>query len=74
MQQTQRPGTPGFNPYAAGAKIYGGSRYNPTMGPVDPTGYKERDRMRQVRRNATQQMLRDRMRGAYGNPGAGRFM
>lgn len=74
MQQTQRPGTPGFNPYAAGAKIYGGGRYNPTMGPVDKTGYRERDRKRQVRRNAVQQMLKDRMGGSYGNPGAGRFM
>jgi hypothetical protein len=74
MQQTNRPNTPGFNPYAAGAKIYGGSRYNPTMGPVDPTGYAERDRMRKVRRNATQQMLRDRMGKGFGNPGIGRFM
>lgn len=74
MQQTQRMGTPGFNPYAAGAKIYGGGRYNPTMGPVDKTGYRERDRMRQVRRNAVGQMLKDRAGKAYGNPGAGRFM
>jgi hypothetical protein len=70
----QNYGVPGFNPYAAGAKIYGGGRFNPTMGPVDKTGYAERDRKRQVRRNATQQMLKDRMRGAYANPGAGRFM
>jgi hypothetical protein len=67
VQQTNRPGTPGFNPYAAGAKIYGGSRY-------DPSGYRERDRMRQVRRNAMQQMLKDRMGKGYANPGAGRFM
>lgn len=67
-------GVPGFNPYAAGAKIYGGNRYNPTMGTVDKSGYKERDRARQVRRNAVQQMLKDRSKGAYANPGAGRFM
>lgn len=67
-------GTPGFNPYAAGAKIYGGSRYNPTMGPVDKAGYKERDRARQVRRNAVGQRLRDTTKGAYANPGAGRYM
>lgn len=67
-------GVPGFNPYAAGAKIYGGGRFNPTMGPVDKTGYKERDRSRQVRRNAVLQMLKDRGTGAYANPGAGRFM
>jgi len=67
-------GAPGFNPYAAGAKIYGGSRYNPTMGPVDKTGYRERDRSRQVRRNALLQMMRDRSQGAFANPGAGRYM
>jgi hypothetical protein len=67
-------GTPGFNPYAAGAKIYGGSRYNPTMGPVDKSGYVERDRARQVRRNALGQKLRDVSKGAYANPGAGRYM
>jgi hypothetical protein len=67
-------GVPCYNPNAAGAKIYGGGRYNPTMGPVDKTGYKERDRTRQVRRNAVGQMLKDRAGKAYGNPGAGRFM
>lgn len=67
-------GTPGFNPYAAGAKIYGGSRYNPTMGPVDPTGYKERDRARQVRRNALHAKLKATSKGAYGNSNVGRFM
>ena len=67
-------GTPGFNPYAAGAKIYGGSRYNPTMGPVDPAGYKERDRMRQVRRNALSAKLKATSKGAYGNSNVGRYM
>lgn len=28
--------------YAAGNKVYGGGRPNPTSGPVDPTGYVER--------------------------------
>lgn len=74
MQPTQRPATPGFNPYAAGAKIYGGSRYNPTMGPVDPAGYVERDRKRAVRRNAVSQMMKDRQAKAFGAPGVGRFM
>lgn len=32
--------------------MYGQGRFNPTSGPVDPSGYKERDRMLQVRRNA----------------------
>ncbi len=29
--------------YAAGNKVYGGGRPNPTSGPVDPTGYVDRD-------------------------------
>lgn len=32
-----------FNPYSAGAKVYGGGRSAPNIGPVDPLGYKERD-------------------------------
>ena len=66
-------GAPGFNPYAAGAKIYGGSRYNPTMGPVDKTGYKERDRERQVRRNAISARMKAQSNGAYGNSNVGRY-
>lgn len=31
-----------FNRYAAGRKVYGGGRSNPTSGTVDPTGYIER--------------------------------
>ena len=67
-------GAPGFNPYAAGAKIYGGSRYNPTSGPVDKTGYKERDRLRQVRRNAINARLKAQTKGAYGGSDVGRYM
>ena len=64
---------PGFNPYAAGAKIYGGSRYNPTMGPVDKTGYRERDRARAVRRNAVGQKLKAASTKSYSDPGYLRF-
>ena len=32
-----------FNPYSAGSKTYGGGRPMPTVGPVDPIGYKQRD-------------------------------
>jgi len=65
---------PGFNPYAAGAKVYGGSRYNPTMGPVDKAGYKERDRARAVRRNALGAKMKSAQKGAYGNSNVGRYM
>lgn len=42
----------GFNPFSAGDKSYGGGRPMPTIGPVDPVGYKERDASVQARRNA----------------------
>lgn len=42
----------GFNPLAAGTKTYGGGRPMPTIGPVNPLGYKERDAQVQARRNA----------------------
>lgn len=32
-----------FNAYSAGNKVYGGGRPMPTVGPVDPIGYAERD-------------------------------
>ncbi len=40
------------NPYATGYKVYGAGRSNPTMGPVDPMGYRERDLATRTRRNA----------------------
>lgn len=52
-----------FNKYAAGNKVYGSGRSNPTMGPVDPLGYRERDGKHRSRRNA---MLR-RMKAKQGN-------
>lgn len=42
----------GFNKLAAGNKIYGSGRPMPTLGPVDPLGYKERDAQALARRNA----------------------
>lgn len=41
-----------FNTYAAGSKVYGFGRSNPTSGPVDPLGYRERDARVRLRRNA----------------------
>lgn len=53
-----------YNAYAAGNKIYSLGRSNPTMGPVDPTGYKERDAITRTRRNA---LLRRLQAGNSGN-------
>lgn len=64
----------GFNPYAAGAKIYGGTSYAPTIGPVDKAGYAERDRKLAVRRNALGAKLKAMSKKAYGSSDVTRFM
>lgn len=53
----------GFSKNAVGAKVYGSGRSNPTMGPVDKTGYVERDAMLKARRAAIKQQLRTNSRG-----------
>lgn len=60
-----------FNRYAAGAKIYGGGRSNPTSGPVDPMGYKERD-LRKKRRLVAQRRLKARLQGKHASADAKR--
>ena len=66
-------GAPDFNPYAAGAKMYGSGRMNPTLGPVDKSGYAERDRKLRVRRNALQAKLKAKAKGAYASSDSMRF-
>lgn len=60
-------GTFEFNPYAAGAKIYGQVGSSPTMGPVNKTGYADRDRRLAARRNAVLQRMQAMDKGAYAN-------
>lgn len=57
-----------FNPYAAGAKVYGGGRSNPTSGPVDKLGYKERDLATKARRNALLRRMKAMQKGKYMTP------
>lgn len=59
-----------FNPYAAGAKIYSAVSSSPTMGPVDKTGYAERDARIKARKAAVAAALKARSVGAYANPAA----
>ena len=47
-----------FNSYAVGNKVYGGGRSNPTSGPVDKLGYRERDAMIRAKRNALLRRLK----------------
>lgn len=67
-------GTFEFNPYAAGAKTYGAVGSSPTMGPVDKSGYAQRDRRLAARRNAVLQRMQSMNKGAYAAPDALRFM
>ena len=60
-------GTFAFTPYAAGKKIYGQVSSSPTMGPVDKTGYADRDRKLAARKNAVLQKVKGMNRGAYNN-------
>lgn len=57
-------------PYAVGNRVYGGGRPNPTMGPVDPTGYKERDAMSAARRTAILRRLQATQKGDYASADA----
>lgn len=63
----------GFNPYAAGAKVYGSGRYNPTMGPVDMAGYTDRDRRRKVRLNALRARTKAGQKKQFASPNYARF-
>jgi hypothetical protein len=57
-----------FNSYAAGNKIYGTGRSNPTMGPVDPTGYLERDAAVRLKRNALLRRMKATNKKDYMSP------
>jgi len=56
-----------YLPYAAGNKIYGGGRDAPNLGPVDATGYRERDLKYQARRTAMLRRLQAMQAGNYGS-------
>jgi hypothetical protein len=58
----------GYNKYGSGSKHYGGGRSMPTIGPVDPIGYKERDAKEKARRNAMLKRIRAGFDKNYGSP------
>jgi hypothetical protein len=59
-------------PYAAGDKIYGGGRDAPNIGPVDPTGHRERDLKYQARRAAMARRLKAVSNGNFASADVGR--
>lgn len=67
-------GTPEFNPYGAGARIYGSGRMNPTMGTVDKTGYRNRDLARRARLNALRARTKAQTQGNYASPDFMRYI
>jgi hypothetical protein len=54
-----------FNAYSAGRKVYGGGRDAPNIGPVDPTGYRERDRQIAARKKAIIKRMKAIAKGKY---------
>ncbi len=67
-------GTPEFNPYGAGARIYGSGRMNPTMGAVDKAGYAERDRKRRAKVNALRAKTKAMSTKSYSSPDFMRYI
>lgn len=59
-----------FVPYAVGNRIYGGGRPFPTMGPVDPLGYRERDLQTSARRDAILRKMKAYQSGDYASADA----
>lgn len=57
-----------YTPYAAGYKMYGGGRSNPTSGPVDKAGYQERELLNRAKRNAALRRMQALQQGDYTNP------
>lgn len=61
----------GFNSYGAGEKRYGASgRSMPTVGPVDKTGYRERDARLKARRQALLSQMQAQLGGQHMSPDA----
>ena len=73
-ERNSRLGNYEFNPYAAGAKIYGNMTMSPTSGAVDKTGYAERDRKKKAKRNAILAKMQAMNTGAFASPDVQRFM
>jgi len=57
-------------PYAVGNRIYAGGRSNPTQGPVDRLGYKERDAKSTARRSAVLRRLQALQGGKFASADA----
>lgn len=71
MQKDPNLGTYSFNPYAAGAKQYGMNASSaPTSGPVDKSGYIEREANNRLKRQVYLRWMQDNANGAMGSANA----
>lgn len=59
-----------YTPYAAGMKLYGGGRSNPTAGPVAREGYREREMLNRSKRQAVLNQLKKVQSGEMMSPEA----
>lgn len=57
-----------WTPYAAGEKLYGGGRSNPTMGPVQKEGYDQRDMLNRTKRQAVLNQMKKAQSGELLSP------
>lgn len=57
-----------YNPYATGNRVYGGGRSMPNIGPSDPAGYRERDKLHKARRNAMLRRMKAQQSGNLMSP------
>lgn len=55
----------GFNPYAAGNKVYGSGQTAPNTGPSDPSGYRDRDNQVKARNRAILARLKAQVGGRF---------
>lgn len=55
-------------PYSVGNRVYGGGRSFPTSGPVDKTGYRERDLAHKARRNVILRRMKAQQAGKNASP------
>jgi hypothetical protein len=64
-------GQPGFNSYAAGVKRYGPNASSAaTSGPVDPSGYIDREARNRLKKQVYLKWIQDNTKGAYGSANA----
>lgn len=57
-------------PYSVGNRVYGGGSPQPTLGPVDPSGYRERDLQTAARRDAILRRMKAQQSGKFASADA----